>query len=99
AVTVHAADDSRIFAVGGSVGVGKNVGIGAAVGYDEIDNTVRAYVEDSYLSAGGAVTVRAEEKAYIAGVTVGGAGSKNVSLAGSGAGEPDPPHAPPPTTT
>ncbi len=84
--TVKATDDSGIVAVAGAVGVSSSNAIGIAIGYNEIDNDVLAYLDDVDLTADGALTLEAASNGEIGGVAVGVAaagGSSKISGAGS----------------
>ncbi|MDK9703142.1 MAG: DUF4347 domain-containing protein [Sulfuritalea sp.] len=71
AVSVTATDSSFVFSIAGAVGVGKNAGFGAAVGVNDIHNTVRAVVEGSTLRSAGTVTLRAKTDSKIVGIALG----------------------------
>lgn len=51
AVTLSASDLSKIVSVAGALGVAGTVGIGSSTGVNEISNTVKAYLDDSSLTA------------------------------------------------
>ena len=57
--TIKATDDSGIVAVAGAVGVSTSNAIGAAIGYNEIDNDVLAYLDDVDLTTDGSLTIEA----------------------------------------
>ncbi|MBS3951841.1 MAG: LEPR-XLL domain-containing protein, partial [Methylomicrobium sp.] len=83
---VEARDDSGIIAIGGAVGVSTGNAIGAAIGYNEIDNDVKAYLEDVDLTADGTLTVKATSDAEIGGVALGVAVAAGPSGKIAGAG-------------
>ncbi|MCB2040473.1 MAG: hypothetical protein KDH48_06615, partial [Rhodoferax sp.] len=84
--TVKAVDDSGIVAVAGAVGVSSSNAIGAAIGYNEIDNDVSAYLDNVSLTSDGALTIEATSDAEIGGVAIGVAATTGGSgkLAGAG---------------
>ncbi len=93
-VIVTATDSSSIEAIAGGLGVGVGVGVGdlggaglgvslgVAAANNDIENTVKAYVDSSTVTSAGMVKVAATEKASILSVAIGGA----ISL-GLGVGE------------
>ncbi len=70
-VNVVAHDDSEIVALGGAVGFGMKNGVGAAIGYNEIQSTIMADLDDSILNVTGSVTVTASSNQTIGGVVLG----------------------------
>jgi hypothetical protein len=88
-LSVTAEDNSWIFGIGGAVGVaGQGVGLGAAVGYNGIHSTVRAYLDNADIGTAtqaydGSVLVKADNRAVIGSGTVGAAGSKDTTIAGN----------------
>ena len=69
--TVKATDNSGIIAVAGAVAVSTSNAIGAAIGYNEIDNDVLAYLDDVSLTTDGSLTLEATSNGEIGGVAVG----------------------------
>ncbi|MCA9167540.1 MAG: hypothetical protein KDB23_07715, partial [Planctomycetales bacterium] len=85
--TVSANDDSGILAIVGGVGFSTGgTSIGAAIGYNEIDNDVRAYLDDTSVTIDGGLAVTATSDGEIGGVAVGVAVTTTSSgkLAGAG---------------
>jgi len=85
-VLVKARDNSGIFAISGAVGAAQKASIGAAVGYNEIDNDVSAYLDGATLSPSGTLTIEASSESEIEAYTVGvaaAAGSGKFAGAGS----------------
>ncbi len=83
---VKARDNSGIFAISGAVGAAQKASIGAAVGYNEIDNDVNAYLDDTTLTSSGTLTIEALSESEIEAYTVGvaaAAGSGKFAGAGS----------------
>ncbi len=80
-VIVTALDTSSIEAIAGGLGIGVGVGagdgtgasLGAAAANNDIENTVKAYINDAVVKSAGAVELSATENATIMTVTVGGA--------------------------
>jgi hypothetical protein len=74
AADIKATDSSTIAAVGGAVGVTKGAtALGAAIGYNEIQPTIKAYIHGSTLIATGSVTIQALSDQTIGGVVIGAA--------------------------
>ena len=70
--TVKATDDSGIVAIAGAVGrLDEQHAIGAAIGYNEIDNDVLAYLDDVDLTDRRLAHVEATSDGEIGGVAVG----------------------------
>lgn len=84
-VSVSAADDSSILAIGGGVAVtGGGAGVGGSGAYSQIDNAVSAYMADTKaVSTAGNVNVSATTSNEIETIGIGFAGGKTVGLAGS----------------
>ncbi len=74
-ISVIASDTSSIFSFAGGFAAGKTVGLGAALAINDVSNTIFARVEGSTLRSNGNFTVKAEEKAVLTTISVGGAGS------------------------
>ncbi len=95
-VNVVAGDISTITANAGGIGVGVGVGsagsgvgasLGVAIGINDIENDVRAYVDSSSVVSGGGVLIAATEAATIVALTIGGAVAVGASTGGgSGTG-------------
>ncbi|UCH82801.1 MAG: hypothetical protein JSW50_10000, partial [Candidatus Latescibacterota bacterium] len=92
-VTLDASDDSGINAYGGglAVAVGKSTGgmggslaVGASLAWSDIKNEIRAYVQDSAVSAAGDVTLDARSPAAIEAWTIGGGVAVGKSGGGGG---------------
>jgi len=81
---VAAKDTSGIVAISGAVGISKQGSIGVAISYNEIDNDVLAYFDYVNLTQSGFLTLDAQSKAIIGGVTVGVAGATSGTFAGAG---------------
>lgn len=75
AVNLSASDFSKIVSVAGALGVAGTVGIGSSTGVNEISNTVKAYLEDSSLTAQKDVSLDAQNSSTLTNVegTVGAA--------------------------
>ena len=83
---VKARDNSGIVAISGAVGASQKASIGAAVGYNEIDNDVNAYLDSVMLTTNGTLTIEALSESVIGATTVGvaaAAGSGKFAGAGS----------------
>ncbi len=80
---IAASDLTGEFALAGALGIGKNSGFGAALGLNFLTNGVRAYVENSALDTADGFAAAAVENALSIVIAVGGAGSQNISAAGS----------------
>jgi hypothetical protein len=99
-VLIQATDTSAITADGGGVGIavgaasgnGVGVSLGVAFADNDIENTVKAYIDSSKVTSAGAVTLAASETATISALTIGGAvavgagGGNGVGVAVAGAG-------------
>ncbi len=103
---LKANDTSKIYAIGGAFGVGlaaaagssQTAAVGFSVGVNEIDNTIKAYIDNSTINSKigttstGNVEVIADTTAEIVSVTIGGsfAGTKSegssIAVAGAGSG-------------
>ncbi len=98
-VIVTATDTSSIAAIAGGLGVGVGVGVGdlggaglgvslgVAAANNDIENTVKAYVDGSSVTSAGMVKLSATEKSTIFTVTIGGAVAVGVgggALVGAG---------------
>ena len=83
-VIVAATDTSGIVSIGGAVGVSGGSGFGAAIGYNEITNTVLAKLDGVGMDMSGALSVTAVSDASIVGVAIGVAVSKSSGLAAAG---------------
>ena len=70
-VNVNAHDESEIVALGGAVGFGQKNGVGAAIGYNEIQSTITAYLDDATLNVTRSLTVTAQSNQTIGGVVLG----------------------------
>src|SRR5262249_39755125 len=86
-VEVHAADTSGIISIGGAVGVTtRGFAIGAAIGFNHIQTTTVAAIEDSQITTPGSLEVTAESNATNVGVSLGVAVvAGQTGLAGAGA--------------
>ena len=82
-ITVGAADRSRIDGYSGAVAYGNGKAGGVAAVVNVVDNTTGATVSGSTLNAGGAVDVRASERAAIMSAAVGGAIAGQSNAAGA----------------
>jgi len=83
---VKARDNSGIVAISGAVGASQKASIGAAIGYNEIDNDVTAYLDNVMLTTNGTLTIEALSESVIGATTVGvaaAAGSGKFAGAGS----------------
>jgi hypothetical protein len=85
-VTIKARDDSGIVVVAGAVAVSQSNAVGIAIGYNEIDNDVLAYVDDVGMTIDGSLTLEASSDAEIGGADLGVAvaAGANSKLAGAG---------------
>ncbi|MCA9072816.1 MAG: hypothetical protein KDA84_28025, partial [Planctomycetaceae bacterium] len=84
-IQVEARDSSGIFTVGGAVGFSSSITLGAAIGINNINNDVKAYLEETDVEIRGALLVDAKSTSIIFGVTVGiGIVSNEGRLAGVG---------------
>ena len=82
---VKARDNSGIFAISGAVGAAQKASIGAAVGYNEIDNDINAYLDGTTLTSGGTLTIEALSESEIEAYTVGvAAAADSGKFAGAG---------------
>lgn len=68
AAALSASDFSKIVSVAGSLGVAGTVGIGSSTGVNEISNTVKAYLEDSSLTAQKDVSLDAQNSSTLTNV-------------------------------
>ena len=85
-VSVIAQDDSSIKSLAGQVAISlQSSSDGAAVGVNMIDNTVKAYVDNSNVDtiSAGNLIVKADETATIHSISAGGTGAKGFTLGGS----------------
>ena len=87
-VTVSASDDSQIITVAGAVAGAPqgDASTGAAISYNLIQNTIRAYIEDATVTAQGtdsSVDVSATSDAVLIALTVAGAGGDDFALGAS----------------
>lgn len=89
-VNVKASDTSVIRSISGGVGIGGSAGLGGAAAYNEIGNTVKAYVEgckpqgtDKWISSSGSLTVNGKSSATIETISAGGAFGGYFGAAGS----------------
>ena len=72
AVNVHATDDTDLISFGGAANGQSQLSIGVALGFNDIANTVRAYVTGSKVAAlGGDVSILAEAVPVVTVITVG----------------------------
>jgi hypothetical protein len=79
-------DDSRIVAVGLSVAVSAGTAAAAAIGYNEINDQTRSYIDSSTVSLTGGLSLTATSNATIGSADVGGAagtGDSGATVAGS----------------
>jgi hypothetical protein len=82
---VKARDNSGIVAISGAVGISQKTSIGAAIGYNEIDNDVTAYLDNVDLTTNGTLTVQSSSESVIGSATVGVAASTSSGkFAGAG---------------
>ncbi|MCG8448768.1 MAG: hypothetical protein MI725_04190, partial [Pirellulales bacterium] len=85
-IGVTATDDATLWALAGNVAGAGKVALGASVGYNEIDNNVRARIQgstSSITSSGGHVQLLAESTTETRAVTAGGQGAGKVAIGGS----------------
>ena len=84
--TIKAHDDSGIVAVAGAVAVSQSNAVGIAIGFNQIDNQVLAYLDDVGMTIDGSLTLEASSDAEIGGADLGVAVSAgaNSKLAGAG---------------
>src|SRR5262249_13093952 len=92
-VTVKAEDNSWVFGIGAPVAIGTdNAGVGAALASNTVTSTVRAYLDNSDVKgdanddtygtgASDGLTVEATNMTVVSGLTVAGAGSKDLAVA------------------
>src|SRR5690606_38157206 len=94
-IAIHAEDKATIRVAAGGIGIavakegGAAVGAGVSVAFNEIDNSVTAYIADSEIVSDGGVSLLASEAANIEALTLGAAAGVSTGgggLAGSGAG-------------
>ncbi|KUG05437.1 hypothetical protein ASZ90_017119 [hydrocarbon metagenome] len=84
ALTMDAVDTSSIFSISGAVALSGQASLGLAVAYNEIDNTVQAYVgENAYVSTPASFQAKADSNADIKTIAVGGGYGGKLSLTGS----------------
>ena len=81
-LTVSATDTSTIDALAGSIAGGANAA-GAAVGTNDISNTIGVGSEATNIDVAGAITMSGTSTATINALTVGGAGADSFALGGS----------------
>ena len=85
-VIVSAKDDSLIKSLAGQVSISfSGTAIGAAVGVNIISNTVKAYIDNSYVitSSAGNLSVTADEVATIHSISAGASGGNKMAIGGS----------------
>ena len=81
---VHADDTSGIVSIGGAVGIGQAVGVGAALGFNQIHDSIEAYLDDTAVMVQGPVTLSANSKQTIGSVTLGIAAGTGAGFAAAG---------------
>jgi hypothetical protein len=83
-LSLDAEDDSQIIAVGAAVAVSNGTAVGAAVGYNGINDTTDAYLNDTQATLAGSLTVTATANATIGSADIGaGVGDDGPAIAGS----------------
>ncbi|MDZ7965043.1 MAG: DUF4347 domain-containing protein [Nostoc sp. DedSLP03] len=85
AITVTANNNATIQSLSGAVGASKENGFGAALAYNGINDSTRAYITGSTLSTTNSLTVAANSDRTIKTIALGLAGGKDLGLAGSAA--------------
>ncbi|MBW4598225.1 MAG: DUF4347 domain-containing protein [Calothrix sp. FI2-JRJ7] len=80
---ISAKDTATIKSLAGQISVGIKGGVGAAVAYNNIGNTVKAYAQDSTINTAGNVLINANGEGTIETIAVGGAAGLFVGLGGS----------------
>jgi len=83
-ITIAAEDSATIYAFAGALGIAlKESGLGAALAWNQINSTVRAWVESSTLPAKSLSIQSSVKDAEIWTLSVGAAGAKKTAIAGS----------------
>lgn len=70
-LAIMATDASSVITVAGSLAYGGTLGIGAGIAYNDVNPTVKAYLSDADATISGALTVQAENQAFITVVAAG----------------------------
>ncbi len=85
AVSVSASDTSMIVSVAGGVAIAtQGAAVGAAVSYNLVTNSIKAYIDGSTVdSTGSDVNVRATSSPLLVAIAVGGSGGSGFALGGS----------------
>ncbi len=86
-ITIQAIDSSTIRSMAGQLSISSSAGIGGAAAYNEINNTVKAFVDKgtngSVLNTSGSIIILASSVSTIDSISAGGSFSCGGSVAGS----------------
>ncbi|QDV43852.1 Leukotoxin [Stieleria neptunia] len=70
---ITATDDSAIYAFAGGIAAGKTAGVGLAVALNFLGNNIAAYLKNSFILTGGALSIDARQTGTNVSLAVGGA--------------------------
>ncbi|MCP3913837.1 MAG: hypothetical protein GY713_23190, partial [Actinomycetia bacterium] len=81
---VAGVDNSGMFILAGGAAIAENAAVGAAVGLNEVTNSLNVYVDDANVtSTTGGVRLRGEATPTLSIIAVGGAAASDAAIAGS----------------
>ncbi|HUU83030.1 MAG TPA: hypothetical protein VM243_05950, partial [Phycisphaerae bacterium] len=85
-ISIEAHDSSTIWAIAGNVAGAGKAALGASVGYNDVDNTVKAHIDGSstsVTSTAGHVHLLADSSTDVRSIAAGGQGAGKVAIGGS----------------
>jgi hypothetical protein len=83
-ISLSAFDDADIRALAGNVAGAGNAAVGASISYNQITDTVKAYIDSSHVtSTGGNILINSQASQSVYAISAGGQGAEDCAVGGS----------------